>query len=332
MDGEYYCNGCSWQCCGEECECGTRDINREQCEVFRENDIYAAWDSVSEPTLSMDFMGPHRLLLAMKKDPMLRELLKIDMHNDLRKQRYNIKYYVDSEDTIAKYIAEQCGVTEFSRTEILTCLGLFELTSLPLQNGAKAFFPELVHVKHSCHPNSYLHVNADGTILMKASVKISKGDRVTRSVVDVMKCSLFRRKELEKDFFIDCDCGRCCDGTEFGTHYGGIISPEFCDHVFSPSNPRDEESPWVSDQAPGAELNGPECCRDLDLMRRKCEEGIQDTQGSASTIEFILTNPGEWDVLPRGGQIMMDVKTCLVQAYGSAHGSTYDVLLGWSEN
>ena len=114
VDGEYYCNGCSWQCCGEECECGTRDIHREQCEVFRENDIYAAWDSVSEPTLSMDFMGPHRLLLAMKRDPMLRELLKLDMHNDLRKQRYNIKYYVDSEDTITKYIADQCGVTEFS--------------------------------------------------------------------------------------------------------------------------------------------------------------------------------------------------------------------------
>ena len=326
MDGEYYCNGCSWQCCGEECECGTRDINRDQCEIFRERDIYAAWDNVGEPTLSMDFMGPHRLLLAMKKDPTLRELLKIDMKNDLRKQRYNIKYYVDSEEVIAKYIADQCGLTEFSQTEILTCLGLYEILGLPLQNGAKAFFPQLVHVKHSCCPNSYLHVNADGTIMMKASVNIMKGDRVTRSVVDVMKCSLFRRKELEKEYFIDCECDRCCDGTEFGTHYGGIISPEWGDHVFSPSDPRVEASPWVSDQAPGAELSGPECCRELDLLRRKCEEGIQDTQGSASTIEFILSNPGEWDVLPRHGQIMMDVKKCLVNAYGNVYGSTYDVL------
>ena len=105
----------------------------------------------------------------MKKDPTLRELLKIDMKNDLRKQRYNIKYYVDSEEVIAKYIADPCGLTEFSQTEILTCLGLYEILGLPLQNGAKAFFPQMVYVKHSCRPNSYLHVNADGTILMKAS-------------------------------------------------------------------------------------------------------------------------------------------------------------------
>ena len=326
MDGEYYCNGCSWQVCGEACECETRDINREQCEVFRERDIYAAWDNVSEPTLSMDFMGPHRLLLAMKKDPKLRELLKIDMQNDLRKSRYNIKYYVDCEEVIAKYIGDQCGITEFSQTEILTCLGLFELSSLPLQNGAKAFFPQLVQVQHSCHPNSYLHVNTDGAILMKASVDISKGDRVTRSVLDVMKCSLFRRKELDKEFFINCDCDRCRDGTEFGTNYGGLISQEFCGHVFCPSNPRADASPWVSDQVPGAELDGPECCQEMELLRRKCEEGIQDTQGSASTIEFILNNPGEWDVLPQRGQIMMDVKKCLVQAYGNIYGSTYDVL------
>ena len=30
MDGEYYCNGCSWQCCGEECECGTRETEEGQ--------------------------------------------------------------------------------------------------------------------------------------------------------------------------------------------------------------------------------------------------------------------------------------------------------------
>ena len=82
VDGEYYCNGCSWQCCDEQCE--LRDVHREECEIFKEKDIYAAWNSVDEPTLSMDFMGPHRLLLAIKKDPTLKILLKKDMQNELR--------------------------------------------------------------------------------------------------------------------------------------------------------------------------------------------------------------------------------------------------------
>ena len=44
-----------------------RDIDLEQCRIFSERDVYAAWDNVGK--LSMDFKGLHRLLLAMKKDP-----------------------------------------------------------------------------------------------------------------------------------------------------------------------------------------------------------------------------------------------------------------------
>ena len=85
---------------------------------------------------------------------------------------------------------------------------------------------------------------------------------MTRSFVDVMKCNLFRRRELEKEFFIDCDCKRCRDGREFGTDYGGLISPQYNNLTFTPSNPRDEESVWMSPSAPGVELSGLECCQE----------------------------------------------------------------------
>ena len=119
--------------------------------------------------MSMDFMGAHRLLLAMKSDSKLKSLLKLDMQNTLRKQRYNIKYYVDCEDTIAKYITETCGMSDFTNDEVLTALGLFEVLSLPIQNGAKAFLPEVDCMKKSCVPNTYFHVDSTGTIFMKAS-------------------------------------------------------------------------------------------------------------------------------------------------------------------
>jgi len=324
VDGEYYCTQCSWQCCGEECE--QREVHSEECEVFKENDIYASWDDVGTPTLTMDFMGAYRLLLKMKKDPALKELLKINTNNDLRKERFNIKYYVGCEDVITKYIIEKCGLKDFTEEEILTALGLFELFGTPLHNGAKGFHPSTVQLKHSCVPNCYIMVGADHSISIRASVKINKGEPVTRSLVDVMRCNLFRRRELEKAFFIDCDCKRCQDGSEFGTNYGGLVSPQYNNLIFVSSNPCDENSPWVCSDAPGVELDGEECCGQLDLLSKRCDEGIRDTGGSAGTIEFILNNPGEWDVLPRSGQVMMDVKKGLISAYGNSYGSTYDVL------
>ena len=36
-----------------------RDIDLEQCRIFSERDVYAAWDNVGE--VSMDFKGLHRL-------------------------------------------------------------------------------------------------------------------------------------------------------------------------------------------------------------------------------------------------------------------------------
>ena len=235
VDGEYYCNGCSWQCCGEDCECSFKDINRDQCDVFKDKDIYAAWDSVDEATLSMDFIGPHRLLMAIKKDPKLREMLKIDMKNDIRKQRFNIKYYVGCEDSISNYLTDQCGLTGFTSDEILTALGLFEVRGLHIQNGGKAFYPEVAFMKNSCIPNTYFNVGLDGTIFMKASVDIKKGEMVTRSLADVMKCSQFRRKDLEKEYFADCECKRCSDRTELGTAKNIFLSrPKSKSKVLNP--------------------------------------------------------------------------------------------------
>ena len=125
--------------------------------------------------MSMDFMGPHRLLLAIKKNPELRVMLGINVENDLRKKRFNIKYYVGCEDVISKYISDQCGLTGFTEDEILTALGLFELHGQPLQNGANALFPGLLGIKHSCTPNCYFTLAPDNSITVRASVDLRAG-------------------------------------------------------------------------------------------------------------------------------------------------------------
>ena len=43
-------------------------------------------------------------------------------------------------------------------------------------------------------------------------------------------------------------------------------------------------------------------------MCRKCADGVAEAQGSTMAIEFILNSPGEWDVLPKNGQVLSKVR------------------------
>ena len=44
-------------------------------------------------------------------------------------------------------------------------------------------------------------------------------------------------------------------------------------------------------------------------LARKCAEGIAEAQGSTMAIEFILNSPGEWDILPKNGQVAVFSKS-----------------------
>ena len=102
--------------------------------------------------------------------------------------------------------------------------------------------------------------------------------------------------------------------------------PEYGGHVFSPRDPREEGGPWVSAAVAGAELDGAKCCREVELLARKCEAALAETRGSAASLEFILRNPGEWRLVTPSHQVMVEVKRCLVQTLGNTPGHTYDLL------
>jgi len=267
----------------------------------------------------MDFIGPLRLLMAVEKNEKLRkELFSRDMQTERRQVKLNTKYYENCEMVLMKYLKEACALTAFSDQEILNALGLFEMFGVGLQNGARAIFPTLLSFQHKCSPNTYMTFLADGRLVVRASVQIKKGELVTRSLVEVMQCTQLRRIDLERSFLIDCRCCRCCDPTEMGTGLGGLCSPDYPDKVFLPTKPIEEDGgPWTCSELPGVELAGAKCSAQLQLLTRKCAEGVGEAQGSTMAIEFILNSPGEWDVLPKSGQVMLGLKQQLVSSWAS---------------
>ena len=99
VDAEYYCEECGWQLCGEQC-CG--DPHATECAVLKERGIEATWEDVEENTFVMDFLGPFRLLVALRGDPRREELLGRDMQTERRQRKFDSRYYQNCETSLMK--------------------------------------------------------------------------------------------------------------------------------------------------------------------------------------------------------------------------------------
>jgi len=316
VDGEYYCAECGWQLCGEQC-CGP---HATECALLKERGIEATWEDVEEDTFVMDFLGPFRLLVALRDDPRREELLGRDMQTERRQRKFDTRYYQNCETSLMKYIRDTCGVADYSDQHILNALGLFEMYGTNMQNGSKALYPTLTSLGHHCSPNTYSMVLPDGRLVVRASVGIEQGEAATHSLVDALTCTTLRRRELESSFLVDCCCTRCSDPTEFGTCLGGLCSEAHGGAVFLPSQPlKDDGGAWTCSSLPGKELDGAASTTKIVSLTRKCAEGLSQARGSTQTLEFLLDPlvEGEWEVLPRTGQVMLGIKHLLVTAWSN---------------
>jgi len=319
VDGEYYCTECGWQLCSEYCQ-QTESHHRLECGQYKEKNIEATWDDVETDTFVMDFMGAYRLLLVLQNDPAKRkELLSKNMDHERRQEKYNSRFYVNCEQVLMRYIRDTCGIQGYSDDEILTALGLMEMYGTHIQNGARALHASYQSFQHCCVPNTYCTINPDLSVTVRASVAVRSGSSLTRSLVDPLTATQLRRKELDKVFLIDCQCERCNDPTELGTNLGGIHDPDHGEAVFLPTTPLQEGAgPWTSTSKPGVELNGEECAVKLSLLTKRCDEGLAEMGGSTLGLEFVLSTKGEWDILPKNGQVMLGVKYRLISGWDNA--------------
>jgi hypothetical protein len=53
-------------------QCEQLPIHQAECNLYKEKEIYATWEDVTDNTLTMDFMGAFRLLLALRSKPEFR--------------------------------------------------------------------------------------------------------------------------------------------------------------------------------------------------------------------------------------------------------------------
>ncbi|GAA6084502.1 N-lysine methyltransferase SMYD2-A isoform X1 [Tachysurus ichikawai] len=110
----------------------------------------------------------------------------------------------------------------------VNCNG-FTIEDEELSHLGSAVFPDVALMNHSCNPNAI--VTYKGTVAeVRAVQKISPGDEIFNSYIDLLYSTEDRTERLEQSYFFSCDCTECTtnskDAAKLEIHQNLSSAPE----------------------------------------------------------------------------------------------------------
>ncbi|KAJ6640179.1 SET domain-containing protein SmydA-8, isoform A [Pseudolycoriella hygida] len=243
------CPKCKWPLCEK---CVDEQIHRLECEIFVNNSVkfYGAYGSENEVCLQLDCITPLRFLLLIESNPdRWNTEIQLMEHHEIAR-RNSVQWNVD-ENNIVGYLHGPCGLKKrFSADMIQRICGIIEVNSFEARTKSgheiRCVFPKTAVMSHSCVPNTCHSILAsDGyKIFVRASVNIEKDTPLTACYTFTMSGTLARQEHLRKGKYFTCQCARCIDPTELGTHFSSIKCKKCDDGYVVSTDPLDESASW----------------------------------------------------------------------------------------
>ncbi|XP_044258666.1 SET domain-containing protein SmydA-8-like [Tribolium madens] len=240
VDSKTYCTKCSWPVCGPECEALSSHKDNE-CEIFAKNCVkFQDVDDPYDVCLQYEGITPLRMLLAKEKDPKrwLEEIEGLESKNEIRK--INTK--------IVDFVRNVCKL-EFCDTLIHTICGILEVTAIDVRASSgyliRCLYPKLSLISHNCVTNLFQTVTPnDFKITLRASVNIPENHELFYNYVYPLWPTLIRRDFLKENKYLDCQCRRCSDKTELGTHLSTLKCSKCDNGVILSTDPLNDSCDW----------------------------------------------------------------------------------------
>lgn len=152
-------------------------------------------------------------------------------HNDQRQQKPT---WEAENVNVVKFLRERCKLDRYSEALIHHVCGILEVNAYEAptlsENSIRGLYPKLGIISHSCVPNTahsitsgpILDINEDFKVTVRASVKIEEGAELFSCYAYVLLPTILRREVLAETKYFNCDCKRCLDPTELGSHIGSL--------------------------------------------------------------------------------------------------------------
>ena len=316
------CSLCRWPLCSELCQQsgGHHEI---ECELLARQQAYPSEIELNQEDCRVyDCIAPLRIVLDNQKHPDRSRLwLGLEDHRNHRK-KIGI-WQVDRQSVVDPILIDWQLDEQIDEEELQRACGILEVNAFEVCDESEAISARAVYshaclMAHDCVPNTACSVNpVTQRMTVRAAVDIPAGQMITTSYTFTLDGTQRRRVHLRETKFFDCQCNRCCDPTELGTHLSSLACPR-CNgqHYTVPEDPLNPESCWKClGERCNNRIGSSQVNQLLDCLQRKADElNYDDISGLESFVDT-------WSsILHPNHSILIGIKYYLCHFYGNAPG------------
>lgn len=223
------CDLCEWPLC---LSCNslnkrTKDLkyHQDECQVFQENGFkFQNVRDSTRPCPQYECITPMRVLLAIERNPQYYEeqVSKMEFHDEAR--RGSPFWDVDQVNIVGLLLGPCKFEGRCSRDLIERVIGILDINVFEARTGmghpVRCLYPVFGVVAHSCVPNTAHSIRASDGFKLSAFTThaIPKGDSIFACYTFTLSTTHCRQRHLQKSKYFTCNCHRCLDPTELGTH------------------------------------------------------------------------------------------------------------------
>ncbi|XP_011560447.3 SET domain-containing protein SmydA-8 [Plutella xylostella] len=325
------CSRCGWPVCGAPCE--QAPAHAAECQLFAAARVrFQPVDDWTASSPQLDCITPLRLLLAREQDPTRwqQELVAMETHSAARQLR---PAWRADQVNIADFLVDHCKLGDrFSKELVQQVCGILEVNSveIPSRGGfsIRAVYPRLAVAAHSCVPNIvHTILQNDYQVQVRAAVPIKSGESLHLCYTHTLSPTMLRREFLAESKFFDCDCARCADPTELGTHLSTLKCSKCDNGVILSTNPLDNEAGWqCTDKNCGFKTSGAAMRKMLAVVQAEVDQLDALEPGPAAIEQREATLKKYKSVFHPQHSILLSLKHSLAQLYGRVEGYEIDEL------
>ncbi|XP_055536040.1 SET domain-containing protein SmydA-8 [Wyeomyia smithii] len=245
------CADCGWRMCTESCgEIAANKIHKRlECKPLKDHNVAKLQETCTGQQLKLMYeaiFALRCLLLKYVDRQRYAQLLDMDPLNSVRQGIPSL--WKRNQECIVRRIREEWNFVEFSEEEIHTMCGIIEVNSFQIGQSdvhARALYPEAFFIMHDCTPNT-THTDdpETGVLSIRLTNNLKVNDPITLSYAYTLQGTLKRRQHLHDSKFFWCQCKRCSDPTEFGTHCSTLKCSKCPKGLVLSTNPLDQDANW----------------------------------------------------------------------------------------
>ena len=221
------CPTCHWPMCSEEC-CHANDHLLE-CSMHKKSgfQMHIPYEAIEPYYIAI---LPLRMLALKGSDPQAwEELIKLMSHLSHWKIQ---EHFTQDHQLAVQFILDHFRLQDITEDFILQLFGIAYVNDfLAVVKDVKIRLccPKLAMLSHDCTPNVIRCTDESKSVIRcYASRPIQRGQKLSHSYIDLFLPGIIRRDLLLKSKHFSCQCMKCQDPTELGTHGSSIR----CSHCF----------------------------------------------------------------------------------------------------